>query len=805
MSLTRLVVALAAMAATHVIAAPSNGFDSPDVFGSMHKPRSCGKGKGHGKGPGKGHGKDCDHFQTCDNYGDTPTTTAPKENVWGPITPADNVAVWNLLHADESLNLTDPSKAVLTDNYVFWIDTLHTNKSDVLPYLQGTVEEPPRKYARAIIFRGGIEEPDSKEFMIGPLPVGPETTIEPLDYIFNAGRGGVVPFNGRVFDSVRAAATEPLIVSVMEELADITEKLIGGVFYGEQDNRTTLAITPDSPMSFNGTDSYRTIMFRYPGIATYLTPLDFYLMLDCPGTDPSAYKLKGLATNSRYFTSIAELRAAWDAGELKEDYQQVRNPDWVLMNHRPEMGKRDLDDRFAPQSLEVGGKRYRVDKEQQYVEYMGWSFYLAFSRPLGLTLYDIKFKNESVIYELSLQEAAAQYTGRNPKAAATMYHDTHFSLGVDVATLVEGFECPYGATFLPVIFYTANTTVTHPNGICIFESDIGIPISRHRNGVVNEYGFDNLATVKGSALTVRSIATIGNYDYMFDYQFHLEGSLEVSVRASGYLMSSFYYPADKGKYGPRVQVATQGALHDHIITYKADFDVAGTKNSLEVSEIVLVNQTQPWFPGFGTFEQMELDISTMEKEQQFNWGENGSKMYCIVNENERNAWGEKRGYRIIPGKSNVHLSAKNSPFSLRQMPFAKSHLAVTVQHDNEPYANSVQNSELPSTPQHDFLKFFDGESVEDEDIVLWFNLGMHHFTRSEDVPVTLFTDAVSSIMFSPQNFFDRAQDGDLLNRRYVVPNEETGELDFEAYGVEAPTCKLQFPEPVLGIEKYIIE
>jgi primary-amine oxidase len=91
---------------------------------------------------------------------------------------------------------------------------------------------------------------------------------------------------------------------------------------------------------------------------------------------------------------------------------------------------------------------------------------------------------------------------------------------------------------------------------------------------------------------------------MFDYGFHMDGSLEVSVRASGYLQSSFYYPT-QGKWGPRIQQATQGSLHDHIITFKGDFDLLGTGNSLQVSELKVVNQSQPWFPELGVFEQMK--------------------------------------------------------------------------------------------------------------------------------------------------------------------------------------------------------
>ena len=54
-------------------------------------------------------------------------------------------------------------------------------------------------------------------------------------------------------------------------------------------------------------------------------------------------------------------------------------------------------------------------------------------------------------------------------------------------------------------------------------------------------------------------------------------------------------------------------------------------------------------------------------------------------------------------------------------------------------------------------------------------------------------------MFAPQNFFDRAQDGDLLNRRYITVDAETGELEYDAYNVSLPSCPLSLEEPVLAV------
>lgn len=101
--------------------------------------------------------------------------------------------------------------------------------------------------------------------------------------------------------------------------------------------------------------------------------------------------------------------------------------------------------------------------------------------------------------------------GFTPKAAGTVYHDTYYSLGVDMYTLVEGFDCSFGATFLNVSYHEGNSTTVNPNAICIFEQDSGFPLSRHFYGGGNSsYAFSNLGVTKGAALIVRAIATIGN-------------------------------------------------------------------------------------------------------------------------------------------------------------------------------------------------------------------------------------------------------------------------------------------------------
>jgi primary-amine oxidase len=119
-----------------------------------------------------------------------------------------------------------------------------------------------------------------------------------------------------------------------------------------------------------------------------------------------------------------------------------------------------------------------------------------------------------------------------------------------------------------ILFPTNN--LTRITGL--FEFDEGYPIQRHATT-------DYVSVTRNIAFIARYISSVGNYDYIFDYKFFLDGSIEVSVRASGYILAAF--AAHNEDYGSRIYDNVSGAMHDHVLTYKLDFDIHGEKNSLQ--------------------------------------------------------------------------------------------------------------------------------------------------------------------------------------------------------------------------------
>ena len=73
--------------------------------------------------------------------------------------------------------------------------------------------------------------------------------------------------------------------------------------------------------------------------------------------------------------------------------------------------------------------------------------------------------------------------------------------------LIPGYDCPYHATYWNSTVHGAESSNTNINTICIFETDIGHPITRHSAGEYKQ-------ATKGSALVVRVVATVGNVSFL---------------------------------------------------------------------------------------------------------------------------------------------------------------------------------------------------------------------------------------------------------------------------------------------------
>ena len=121
-----------------------------------------------------------------------------------------------------------------------------------------------------------------------------------------------------------------------------------------------------------------------------------------------------------------------------------------------------------PVMIQPGGSRFHLDKEQNFVSYMGFEFYISMASDTGMALHDIRFLGDSVLYEVGLQEAMAHYAGDDPQQGSLEFLDTSFMMGMNSFELVPGYDCPAYATFLPAFYTLADSIIEQKNSICIF-------------------------------------------------------------------------------------------------------------------------------------------------------------------------------------------------------------------------------------------------------------------------------------------------------------------------------------------------
>jgi primary-amine oxidase len=122
-------------------------------------------------------------------------------NLWASLTVPETSAIYTWLEAPErNLNLTRSRGSILTDNVVYGIETYYPPKSEALAYLDNSaLSPPPARFARVTIHHGGVEVPAVVDYLVGPLPVGPRTTIRSLKEIYHRDD---IPFNARGFSNI---------------------------------------------------------------------------------------------------------------------------------------------------------------------------------------------------------------------------------------------------------------------------------------------------------------------------------------------------------------------------------------------------------------------------------------------------------------------------------------------------------------------------------------------------------------------------------------------------------------------------
>jgi len=227
-----------------------------------------------------------------------------------------------------------------------------------------------------------------------------------------------------------------------------------------------------------------------------------------------------------------------------------------------------------------------------------------------------------------------------------------------------------------------------------------------------EHGFSTPTRgVRGQSLNLFSVSQVGAYTYITSWIFNDDGSFEPGVGATGALQRS---SDDISLPFGRVLKGDPDTLwlsHTHNYYWRLDFDLGESPNDDVVSEL-----------------RYEIDASGRRKLSTTPFT---SEQARVIDPDTQQSWqimdgdrADAKGYLIEPTR-NGHR------FERREIePYTDYDFFVTVGNDCERFAS--QNARFNPDCLNHVLQFVDGQSVQNEDIVLWNRVSFHHTPRNED-------------------------------------------------------------------------
>ncbi|XP_041826579.1 retina-specific copper amine oxidase [Melanotaenia boesemani] len=619
--------------------------------------------------------------------------------------------------------ITKPS-----ENFLFLIELSPPKKADALAFLDRKGQKP-RREATVVVFFGAKNL--IREYVVGPLP-HPNYL---RDITFDR-YGMSLTLSKRL---VTIGEYHLMFDFFQREVFSKLEKLLKESFGVGPDRQ--LNAFEQMPRGVRSGDRKTWVSFFRDMSGMYIHPVGFEVLLNHESPNASQWSVDRLLYNGKYFQSVDELRGEYDKGNVKKIvYKESRDYGSLKPRTKPLQ--------IGPQQFYAEGKRYSVRNNQ--VLYLDWSFAFGLSSLTGMRVFDVRFKDERIVYELSVQEAMSVYGSVTPGMIMTKFLDSSIGIGRFAHELVRGVDCPYEATYVDTYRYIdVPVPVRFRNSICIFEHNMGQPLRRH----FSDFFHNSYGGMANSALVFRTITAIGNYDYMWDFIFYQSGSVEAKVHATGYISSSYLVDGSL-KYGHQVAEKVLGNIHTHFINFKVDLDVSGVKNVFQTKDMKFVNVSLPWMTDHYAMvpQLVEKQLQT-EQEAALRY-DTKTPRYLHIASNTTNRWGHQRSYRLqVFTFAGDHLP--ESQTEERSMSWARYKVAITKHKDMEQTSSSLYNQNDVWSPAVDFSKFIDdNESIIDEDLVAWVTTGFLHIPHAEDIPNTVTVGNGGGVLLRPHNYFD---------------------------------------------------
>lgn len=384
-----------------------------------------------------------------------------------------------------------------------------------------------------------------------------------------------------------------------------------------------------------------------------------------------------------------------------------------------------------------------------------WSMRVSVFPIEGLVLHQITWHDDDgprpILYRAALGDMVVPYGS----TMTNHWWKNAFDAGeIGLANLLNSLEL--GCDCLGEIHYLDSVIADQegnafrkPNSVCIHEEDFGMLWKHH------DYGTNTSEVRRSRRLVVSSIATVGNYEYAFYWNFYLDGNIELVVKMTGIVQTQALAEGEVATQATPISPELAAPHHQHLFCFRLDFDLDAGPNSVSEVDVVALPEG-PSNPYHNAFDTVKTTFRS-ESEAKRLADPGASRTWLIENESKLNATGRPVAYQLIPGYTPTMLAGPQSAIRHRAT-FATKNLWVTPFEPEERHpagefpALHPGGAGLPDWTEAN-------RDIENTDVVVWHTFGATHVVRPEDWPV--MPVECLGFMLKPFGFFDRNPSLDL--------------------------------------------
>ena len=382
------------------------------------------------------------------------------------------------------------------------------------------------------------------------------------------------------------------------------------------------------------------------------------------------------------------------------------------------------------------------------VHWQKWQIRVGFNQREGLVLHDIGYEDKGclrpIMRRASMAEMVVPYGDPGAGNVRRNAFDTgEYGVGAALDSLKLGCDCLGHIHYFDICSHDwTGAPKVIENAICMHEEDYGL-LWKHTDAQSGK-----ARAVRSRRLVISTIATIGNYVYGFFWYFYQDGNIGVEVKATGIPFPTALQPGETPEHGTIIAPGITSHVHQHVFSYRFDMAVDGDENS--VAEVEFAGAPMGDGNPYGNLIKIVERPLTSEAEAAREMNLATARYWKVQNPSTLNKFGQPTAYKLAPGINALPFLDPQAPVAKRAGFMYKHFWATQFDRDQLYPAGWYPNQSKGGDGLSEWVQA--DRPLENEDVVVWYTMNLHHLPRPEDWPVQPVVYA--DFHWMPDGFFD---------------------------------------------------